>query len=63
MPRSGAPPTFTTEQIVRIVAVSCKEPGDSERPISRWTPAELADEVIKRKIAESISGSSAGRFL
>jgi putative transposase len=63
LPRSGTPPTFTAEQIVRIVAVSCEEPARSERPISHWTPAELADEVIKRKIVESISPSSVERFL
>ena len=63
LPRSGTPPTFTAEQIVQIVAVACEEPGKSERPISHWTPAELADEAVKRKIVESISGSSVGRFL
>lgn len=63
LPRSGTPPTFTAEQIVQIVAVSCEEPSNSERPISHWTPAELADEVVKRKIVESISVSSVGRFL
>ena len=63
LPRSGTPPRFTAEQIVQIVAVSCEEPGKSERPISHWTPAELADEVVKRKIVESISVSSVERFL
>lgn len=63
LPRSGTPPTFTAEQIVRIVAVSCEEPANSERPISHWTPAELANEVIKRKIVENISPSSVERFL
>ena len=62
LPRSGTPPTFTAEQIVQIVAVSCEEPSKSERPISHWTPAELADEVVKRKIVESISQSSVRRF-
>jgi len=63
LPRSGTPPAFTAEQIVQIVAVSCEEPSNSERPISHWSPAELADEVVKRKIVESISVSSIGRFL
>lgn len=63
LPRNGAPPTFTAEQIVQIVAVSCEEPGKSGCPISHWTPAELASEVIKRKIVESISVSSIRRFL
>lgn len=63
LPRSGTPPTFTAEQIVQIVAVSCEEPSQSGRPISHWTPAELADEVVKRKIVDRISVSSIGRFL
>jgi len=58
LPRSGTPPRFSAEQIVQIVAVSCEEPSKSERPISHWTPAELADEVVKRKIVESISVAS-----
>lgn len=63
LPRSGAPPTFTAEQIVQIVAVACEEPSKSGRPISHWTPKELAAEVIKRQIVETISPSSVGRFL
>ena len=63
LPRSGTPPTFTAEQIVQIVALGCQAPSESDRPISHWTPAELADEAIKRKIVERISPSSVGRFL
>jgi putative transposase len=63
LPRRGTPPTFTAEQIVQIIAVACEEPAKSERPISHWTPAELADEVIKRKLVASISPSSVERFL
>lgn len=63
LPRSGTPPTFSAEQIVRIVAVACEEPSKSARPISHWTPAELADEVVKRQIVERISASSVERFL
>jgi putative transposase len=62
-PRAGAPATFTAEQIVQIVAVACEAPADSERPISHWTPREVADEVRKRGIVETISTRSVGRFL
>ena len=62
-PRSGVPATFTPEQIVHIVAVACQEPQRSERPITHWTPRELADEVIKRDIVSAISPRSVGRFL
>lgn len=63
LPRRGTPPTFTAEQIVQIVAIACEAPSGSGRPISHWTPPELAAEVVKRQIVESISVSSIGRFL
>ena len=61
--RSGTPSTFTPEQIVQIVAIACEVIDDSDRPISRWTHKEIAQEVIKRKIVETISPSSVCRFL
>jgi putative transposase len=62
-PRPGAPPTFTPEQLCRIMAVACEPPGDSGRPISQWTPRELADEAVKRGIVARISARTVGRFL
>lgn len=62
-PRIGTPATFTPEQIVQIVAVACEDPQLSGRPITHWTPRELADEVIERKIVTTISPRSVGRFL
>jgi putative transposase len=63
-PRSGAPVKFRAEQVVAIVAVACEKPDEaSERPISHWTPRELAEEVVKRGIVESISPRQVGRFL
>jgi putative transposase len=61
--RPGAPATFTPEQIVQIVAVSLEEPQECGRPVSHWTPTELADEVKKRGIVETISPRQVGRFL
>jgi putative transposase len=62
-PRVGTPATFTAEQIVQIVAVACENPADSGRPVSHWTPREVAEEVRKRGIVETISTRSVGRFL
>lgn len=61
--RSGTPPTFSAEQVVQIVALACEVPADSHRPVSHWTPKELADEAVKRGIVESISPQSVERFL
>lgn len=61
--RSGTPVRFSLEQIVEIVALACETPSESERPVSHWTPAELAAEAVKRGIVEQISVRSVGRFL
>ena len=62
-PRAGTPAIFTAEQIVQIVAVACEDPADSGRPVSHWTPREIAAEVRKRGIVETISSRSVGRFV
>jgi putative transposase len=62
-PRSGAPATFTAEQLCQLMAVACEEPEACGRPVTHWTPAELADEVIQRGIVNQISPRSVGRFL
>jgi len=62
-PRAGAPATFTAEQIVQIVAVACEDPADSGRPVSHWTPRQVAEEVRQRGLSETISTRSVGRFL
>jgi len=62
-PRSGSPGKFTAEQVTQILAVACEAPEDSGRPVTHWTPAELADEVQKRGIVDSISVRQVGRFL
>lgn len=61
--RSGAPDTFTPEQLVQFVVVACENPQLSGREISHWSPRELADEVVKRKIVLSISARHVGRIL
>jgi transposase len=61
-PRSGAPATFTSEQICAIIALACEKPKESELPISHWSQSEVAREAVKRGIVESISHGSVGRF-
>lgn len=63
LPRAGCGGTFTAEQIAQIIAVACEPPEKSGRPVTHWTPRELADEVIKRQIVPSISVRHVGRFL
>ena len=61
--RCGAPPKFTPEQITGIIALACESPADCGRPISHWTPPELAREAVKRGLVESISPRQVDRFL
>jgi transposase len=62
-PRSGAPATFTPEQICAIMALACEPPERSDLPLSHWSQSELAREAVRRGIVESISHGSVGRFL
>jgi len=62
-PRSGGPVTFTAEQVTEILAIACESPEESGRPVTHWTPKELADEAQKRGIVPSISDRQVGRFL
>ena len=62
-PRPGCPGKITAEQVAQILAVACESPKLSGRPITRWTHRELRDEVVKRKIVESISVAQVGRYL
>ena len=62
-PRSGSPGDFSAEQLAQIISVACESPEDCGRPVTHWTPRELADEVIKRGVVSSISPRTVGRFL
>ena len=62
-PRCGAPAKFTPEQVCQIIALACEQPSDSDRPISQWSHRELADEIVRRGIVDSISPRHAGRLL
>lgn len=62
LPRAGCGGTFTADQIALILAVACEPPDKSGRPVTHWTPRELADEVIKRGIVATISVRHVGRF-
>ncbi len=63
LPRSGAPDTFTPEQLCQIVAIACESPTEYARPITHWTARELCDEVIKQGIVPTISRRHVGRIL
>jgi transposase len=61
-PRPGTPATVSAEQWCQIIALACEPPEASGRPISHWTPRELADEACTRGMVATISKRHVGRF-
>jgi len=61
--RVGAPVKFSMEQVIELFALACSPPEDYGRSISHWTAKELADEIMKQGIIESISVRHVGRLL
>ncbi len=61
--RSGAPATFSLEQILQLFAIACEKPETYGRPISHWTARELAAEMKQQGIVETISPRHVGRLL
>lgn len=62
LPRPGAPPRLTANQLCRIEQLACEAP-EAGRPISHWTGREIADELVKRGIVDRISARHAARLL
>lgn len=63
LPRPGAPARITADQRCQLEAMACEPPEESRRPISQWTGREIADEMIKRDIVDTISPRHAARLL
>lgn len=61
--RPGGPATCGAEPWCQIIALACEPPEASGRPISHWTPRELAAEAMPRGMVATISGRHVGRFL
>lgn len=61
--RPGQPPTYTDEQIIKILEIACRNPADYGYEASHWSLNQLVDVVIKEGIAESISAKTISRFL
>jgi putative transposase len=62
-PRPGTPATIPAEAYCQIMALACQPPETVGRPITHWTPRELAEEAIKQGIVPTISPRQVGRFL
>ena len=62
-PRPGAPARMTAEQVCQVVALACEAPVASGRPISQWTHQEIAAEIMRRGIVDTISPRHAARLV
>lgn len=61
--RSGSSGKFSAEQVVQLVSLACENPRDSDRPVEAWTGRELANEMQKRSVVDSISASRVNELL
>lgn len=59
----AARPVFPPEVVVQVKALACQLPHDSGVPLSRFSTAEIAGEIVARGIVAQISGSTVWRWL
>ena len=62
-PRTGRPPSTTSEQLTQVASLARENPSDSGLPTSHWTSSELANELLRRTVFDSVSASSVRRWL
>lgn len=62
-PRPGGPAKFSLEQLTQLYTLACDPPEKYGLPISHWSDRELATEMAKQGIVESISERHVGRVL
>jgi transposase len=63
LPRPGAPSRLTADQVCQMEQMACEAPEKAGRPISQWTGREIAEELMARKIVETLSPRHAARLL
>lgn len=61
--RPGQPPTYTDEQIIKIIEIACRSPEEYGYETSHWSLNQLAAVTVREGIAESISTKTISRFL
>jgi transposase len=61
--RSGRPRSFPPQAIAEVKQLACELPATSGVPLSRWSCAELAYELVTRGALAGISASTVWRIL
>jgi transposase len=62
-PRPGRPRAFPAAVVAEVKAIACELPATRGVPISRWSLAELREEVIASGLAAGVSTSTVRRWL
>jgi len=62
-PRTGRPQTFDTEVILHVIKIACEMPEKYGRSLAMWDCQEIAKELIRTKVVDSISSESVRRIL
>ncbi len=60
--RPGQPPTYTDEQIIKILEIACRSPEEYGYETSHWSLNQLVAVTIREGIAKSISAKTISRF-
>ena len=63
IPRPGAPPQFTPEQVMQIIALACTSPEAEGIPVTHWSCRILAKHAQELGIVKSISYKKISVFL
>ncbi|MBA3251421.1 MAG: IS630 family transposase [Geodermatophilaceae bacterium] len=63
LPRTGRPRRFTPVQVAQVKALACTLPAETGLPLSRWSGADLAAEVIGRGVLNAVSAATVRRWL
>ncbi len=61
--RPGQPPTYTDEQIIKILEIACRSPEEYGYETSHWSLNQLVAVTIREGITKSISAKTISRFL
>jgi len=63
LPRKGCPPEFDAEVAIHIVKIACEMPEKFGRSLDKWDCDEIAKELIRTKVVQSISAETVRRIL
>ena len=62
-PGAGRPRRFSAAAVAEVKALACELPTNSEVPLAKCSCPELATEVARRGVVESVSASTVRRWL